>query len=173
LRVRRTARRGPQQLPAGEPGSLPARGGLLSPALGQHAILDRLSLATRGAPDVPVNPVTSWAQARKGVEAFGLPWEWTYSWAAAIVAPWAILLVDGVAMRKKDGGRPYPASWFGGEAGPDHFVVSEPLYQGSYDWLMNPLDRVSPGPSTTWTRWPSPLAMPRSCPPCATPARAC
>jgi hypothetical protein len=122
--------------------------GKLTASLGQHAILNAVSEATRGTPDSPHNPETDLPEAAKGLEAYGLPADWTNSYDAAMAAPWAICLVDGVVITKADGTKPYPASWFGGMTGPDHFIVWGPQFDGAGNWFMNPLD-----PAGVWAQY--------------------
>lgn len=110
--------------------------------------LNYISVATRGTPDSPNNPYTTLAQADLGLAHWGLPVTLSYDWTKALNAPWSICLVDGTAITKADGTKPYPASWFNYETGPDHFCLWGPGYQGRFDWLMNPLD-----PAMQWAEY--------------------
>jgi hypothetical protein len=121
---------------------------LLDWELSQHALLNRVSVAARGAPDQVWNAETRWDQARAGVAAFGLPCVYTEDWAAVVAAAWSVVLVDGAVVTRRDGTAPYSADWFAGEAGPDHFVLWGPAFAGGYDWVMNPLD-----PAGGWARY--------------------
>jgi hypothetical protein len=112
------------------------------------AVLNAVSLASRGIPDQSGNPETTLSQADQGLAHYGFPVNLTYDWTAALNAPWSILLVDGVALTKADGSKPYPASWFGGASGPDHFVIWGPPFAGTYNWIMNPLD-----PAGAWAAY--------------------
>lgn len=113
-----------------------------------ETILNTISLATRGIPDAPDNPDTTLAQASACLQRYGLPAQVTTDWQTTLNAPWAILLVDGIEITRADGTKPYPASWFGGATGPDHFVLWGPSFAGNYDWVMNPLD-----PTGKWARY--------------------
>lgn len=127
-------------------GYLKAKG--LLAGLSDDQVLNELSLATRGTPDSPDNPYTSLNQADAGLQHYGLPVTLSYDWADAVAAPWSVCLVDGTVIRRADGTAPYPASWFDGATGPDHFILWGPPFQGAYNWCMNPLD-----PSGTWAQY--------------------
>lgn len=122
--------------------------GKLAAGIADLEVLNAVSLASRGSPDQPGNPDTTLSQADQGLAHYGLPVNLSYDWMAALNAPWAILLVDGVAITKADGSKPYPASWFSGASGPDHFVLWGPPFADSYNWLMNPLD-----PAAAWAEY--------------------
>lgn len=106
----------------------------------QTDILNAVSLASRGSPDQPANDDTNLSQASLAIAHYGYAVNLTYSYQAALNAPWSIVLVDGIVITKKDGSKPYPASWFGGAVGPDHFILWGPGFQNQFDWIMNPLD---------------------------------
>jgi hypothetical protein len=111
-------------------------------------LLDRVSQVARGTGDQVWNPVTTWDQARGAVAAFGLPSVYSEDWAAVLAAAWSVVLVDGAVLVRRDGTAPYPADWFAGESGPDHFVLWGPAFASGYDWVMNPLD-----PAGSWARY--------------------
>lgn len=122
--------------------------GKIGGGIAPEVILNEVSLASRGSPDQPGNPDTTLSEADLALAHYDLPVRLTTDWLAALNAPWAILLVDGVAITKADGTKPYPASYFGNASGPDHFIVSGPPFQGAFDWCMNPLD-----PAGAWAHY--------------------
>lgn len=122
--------------------------GKLPKTMSQAELLNTVSLATRGTPDQPGNAETNLSEAAAGLTHWSMPVNFTSDWARVIAKAWTIMLVDGVVITKADGSKPYPASFFNGASGPDHFVVSGPAYQGEYNWILNPLD-----PLGQWVRY--------------------
>lgn len=119
--------------------------GKVDPSTSDEAIVNAMSLASRGTPDSPNNAYTTLGQADVGLQHYGFPADLSYDWTKILADPWSILLVDGTAITLADGTKPYSASWFNYETGPDHFVVFGPAWQGSYSWVANPLD-----PAKAW-----------------------
>lgn len=102
-------------------------------------VLNAVSIASRGTPDNPGQGYTTLNEAGIALQHYNIDFTLSYDWTKIIAAPWAILLIDGTAVRLADGGVPYPASFFGGETGPDHFVLSGVAYNGAYNFVANPL----------------------------------
>lgn len=122
--------------------------GKMAPGTNTEAILQELSQVMRGGADLPSNGYTTLEQLAAGLQHYGLPAQLSYDYQVAMNAPWAICLVDGTAITRADGSKPYPASWFGGHIGPDHFVVWGPPFAGGANWIMNPLD-----PAGVWAQY--------------------
>lgn len=129
-------------------GSLLIAFGKFKPDTPQATILNAISLATRGTPDTPGNPDTNLNQASTGLLHYRMAVTLVTDWIKAIAAPWAIMLVDGTAITKADGTKPYPPSWFNYNVGPDHFILSGPPFEGTFNWFMNPLD-----PNGRWEKY--------------------
>ena len=125
---------------------LRARGELA--ALDDAGALAAVSLACRGEPDSPDNPYTTLGQADLGLQHYTVPAHLTYDYRNALVASWSICLVDGTAITKADGSKPYPPAWFDYETGADHFILWGPAFTGAFNWIMNPLD-----PARTWAQY--------------------
>lgn len=97
-------------------------------------LISRLSVLARGTPDSPSNGFTSADGIQRMLAAFGLHMPANYAdgpdagWQATVDHPLALCWVDGVTLAPPS----FPASYFGGDWGYDHLILSLPV-EGLYN----------------------------------------
>jgi hypothetical protein len=100
------------------------------------ALIAAVGRAARDTADTPENDDTTLGEAARSLTAFGIAPQWTSSYQEALLAPWAICLVDGRMLSPAQ----YPAAWFGdGAPGGNHFILWLPRWGGAADWFNDPL----------------------------------
>jgi hypothetical protein len=111
-----------------------------------QTLINEACMATRGYPDSPNNPYTSFSQMEDGFRYYGIDAALTYDYGTALQSSWSLVLVSGATIRLQDGSSWYPDNWFHGYE-PDHFCLWGPYLQGTSYWCMNPLSYY---PGDTW-----------------------
>lgn len=97
--------------------------------------IGEVAQVARGFPDNENNPPTNIPECEQALSHYKMNYRWTTSYQEALAMSSSIVLVNGMILSPSQ----YPASWFGGENYPDHFILWLPYYKGQPNWFNDPL----------------------------------
>lgn len=110
--------------------------GIVPPDAPYWPTVNDICLASRGYPDSPSNPYTTFDEAERSLRHYGIPVWYSTSYQEVSAQAFSIVYCDGRYLVPDA----YPDSWFGGpNPSGNHFVLWLPYWQDSALWLNNPL----------------------------------